>query len=275
MAELKEDNFLTDEEIEGLLAEDGLNEFLTDAELAELELGEVDAEEYLKEIDEVIDNNQEAYRGFRGRRTEGFNEVLDAMKDGRESRKFEAIKKRQEITRKYVTEGKEVWLHMAVDLLDLSELIRRLTADIADKITDTKRLLTVRVEKALRPQIPVELKRAHTKFPQAFIEHPGFLYINSEAYGGYKIWLKPNMPYFFKQFSEMEILSNHEDFQNYTFDKYVERYYVLKSELAKKEVALATKFEKVHTRLDLLEMSVKYFELYTQILKEKNAEDIL
>lgn len=256
---------------------DTLNEdkdFLNDEELDAL-LTEEDAEEYLDEIDEVIDANQEAYRGIRGRKTKGFNEILDAMHEGRTSKKFEAIRLRQEITRQYITEGKEVWLHLAIDVEDLSELIRRLTADLTHKISETKRLLLGRVEKALRVDMPFDLKRVFSKFPQAFIEHPGFLYINSEAYGGYKIWLKPNIPYFYKQFSEMDILQGCEDYTNYTLDKYVERYFVLKAELNKKELALAVKLDKVHTRLDLLEMNVGYFELYTQILKERNAEDVL
>ena len=67
----------------------------------------------------------------------------------------------------------------------------------------------------------------------------------------------------------MDILQGCEDYTNYTFDKYVERYFVLKAELNKKELALAElSFVKLYkARLVRNEYSLAgYFELYTQIL---------
>lgn len=239
------------------------------------ELAAIDIEEYIYETHEVFGT---AYKGsYTGRigvigNKERQDLLVSLMHKATKEKHIERRRRITEIKREYVTSGKELLLHKQVELEDLSKLIEVFTNETIERAEKTKRLLIAKVERALKVNIPRELKATFTKYPQSFVKHPGFLYQSSEFYGGHKIWLRINIPYFFEQFSEMNILQTSEDYVSSKLDKLVEQYYILKNKLSRDEINLATRFDRVKTRLDLLDLGITYYEEYMKLLAERGEE---
>ena len=198
--------------------------------------------------------------------------LISLMNKATREKKIFRIKRITEIKREYAMNNKLHLLQKQVEVEDLSILIAKFTEETIAQIERTKRLLVAKVEKALKAHIPRELKATYTKYPHSFIQHPGFLYQSSAFYGGYKMWLKVNIPYYFEQFSEMNILQTNDDYISSKLDKLVEQYYVLKNKLARDEINLALRFDKVKTRLDLLDMGIVYYDEYMKLLTLRNEE---
>lgn len=141
-----------------------------------------------------------------------------------------------------------------------TEMIERHTAFINKRFT----LL-------LRPFIPLTLKNCKAKYPNAVRVSPGFLYRASTEYGeGLTFWASPDIPYYFKQNTEQEILMTHKARYLYSIDKAIAARQRHVKRRAEKEVTYASLLtqKKINTYFDLLKLNPFWFEaLYKEVIK--------
>ena len=172
-----------------------------------------------------------------------------------------------EIKRYHVMNGLTYLLSEPITRKELKELIDRLTKKDQMAVDRILKAITTKIERLLKQHIPLSLKHQYTMYKDSFIEHPGFMYVCNEYYGGYKIWVKPDIPYYIMQFSEMGVLYEFHIDDMFSIDKMVERYYLASKRLIDLETRLAIKFTRIETRLDLLEMNVKFYDEYMLTVK--------
>jgi hypothetical protein len=237
------------------------------------EFSEMDSEDLLINADDNYDGLED-YSGPRGKVL-----VSDSVKEKQVALmargKREALLARQQrkvdIKREYVSSGKSYLLTEPVSDEDLTAIIEYLTAETQKKCDTLIRVFTAKVEKALRKLIPGELKSCFTKYPQAFIQHPGFIYQCAEFYGGYKLWVQVNIPYYFQQFSEMDVLQTTDIYNTYELDRLVEKYFVLREKIARDEINMAIRFDSIRSLEDLMDLNLKYYDAYVAVREENQA----
>ena len=87
------------------------------------------------------------------------------------------------------------------------QVIPFMTKSLVESIADLKANINRRIAIVMAPLFPEKLRVARALCGTLpFKDHPGFLWIGDEAYGGHKIWVNPDIPYYFAQFSEMAII---------------------------------------------------------------------
>lgn len=158
-------------------------------------------------------------------------------------------------------------------------LIEVLTRPIRQLITKYENYVNNRITKLLLPVIPPPLKLAQLKWPWVFIENPGFMYKTHERMGPVmNFWVTPKVPYFFPQGTEQEILEERDASLTPYFldciDRAILRWYKAKENLAKREVAYATRMIQIrgNTYYHLLLLNPFWFEkLYNEIKAQKNV----
>lgn len=137
---------------------------------------------------------------------------------------------------------------------ELRNLILMLTEErwaVAEKY---RAFIDRRISRYLEILTPIKLRREYAMHPQAFVAHPGFLYIvASEDGSGPSIWVTPKVPYYLPQFTENEALR--ERFKLSPVDYAVKRFYAIRSEIVGKEIEYATKLRHVKTYQHLLNIN--------------------
>ncbi|MEG0578597.1 MAG: hypothetical protein RR490_01635, partial [Niameybacter sp.] len=104
----------------------------------------------------------------------------------------------------------------------------------------------------------------------AFNTHPGFMWICPPMYGSHKLWVNPDIPYYFEQFTELKALEQRYSPEQLSgvhrlVDKYVNALVLL----AKREAGLAIKLTHVDTMEDLLNFDPDMYEFIVELRKEK------
>lgn len=159
-------------------------------------------------------------------------------------------------------------------------VIELLTKPLRLLIVKYETYITNRITKLLAPAIPKPVKLAYLKWPWIFIANPGFMYKTSPHFGEVKqFWVTPKLPYYFKQGTEQTILEERDASLSLYFldciDRAVHRYYNAKENLAKREVAYASKMLNIrgNTYYHLLLLNPFWFEkLYLHVKKEREKE---
>lgn len=156
-------------------------------------------------------------------------------------------------------------------------MIEILTKPVRTLIERYEKHINNRVTRLLRPAIPTAIKIAQLKWPWVFIQNPGFLYTTDRRNGDIKtFWVTPDVPYFFKQGTEQEILEERDLELQYcvldTLDRVIHRWYNARTTLAMREVQYAQKllYIKGNTYYHLLLLNPLWFKkLYDEITSTK------
>lgn len=154
---------------------------------------------------------------------------------------------------------------------ELTHLIELLTENYIATMERCKKHIDKRITRLLNPFIPGLIKSCKAKFPEALKPYPGFLYQASKEYGqGYSLWVNPNIPYYFEQGTEQDIIRREKPDALFSLDKMVSTYWRNKLTLQEKELKYASILisKKINTYYDLLKLNPFWFDkLYEDKIK--------
>ena len=159
------------------------------------------------------------------------------------------------------------------DLISLSTLIETdkikllislLVSEHTRMVDKYKAYINKRLATLLRPLIPRRLKTCKDLFPHSIRVSPGFLYKASEEYGdGLTFWACPDIPYYFKQNSEQNILLEYKPWFLVKVDLAVKYYHAHLNKRADKELQYASLIftKNIRTYYDLLKLNPFWYKL--------------
>lgn len=154
---------------------------------------------------------------------------------------------------------------------ELTHLIELLTESYIATMERCKKHIDKRITRLLNPFIPGLVKSCKAKFPETLKPYPGFLYQASKEYGqGYSLWVNPNIPYYFEQGTEQDIIRREKPDALFSLDKMVSTYWRNKLTLQEKELKYASILisKKINTYYDLLKLNPFWFDkLYEDKIK--------
>lgn len=152
-------------------------------------------------------------------------------------------------------------------------LIKLLTKEYSSIMERCEKYINKRIEKLLKPYIPHMLKVCKARFPESMVKNPGFMYVASKEYGeGKMIWVKPDIPYYFSQGTELEILRENESKFLYAIDKSVVQFHNSRDALAKRELQYAIRLKDVTTFYQLVKKNPFWYDTLIQELKRQADE---
>lgn len=205
--------------------------------------------------DETFEQRREAWNA---RRREALSKKA---KDSSALRKQRKIDINREAFRQ-----NDIMLSDNVSTKQLKQLIASLTNEHKRMIDKLFTYINKRVNDLLRPLIPRALRICAERYPHSIVTSPGFMYKASNEYGENKLfWVTLNVPYYFQQGTEQDILIRNKPEFLYSIDKAIVQYYYHKCTLAEKEVKYATALvnKRIKTYFDLLKYNPFWFaEMY-------------
>ena len=150
-----------------------------------------------------------------------------------------------------------------------------MTKALVESISDLKANINRRIAIVMAPLFPEKLRVARALCGTLpFKDHPGFLWIGDEAYGGHKIWVNPDIPYYFDQFSEMAIIrSKCDENKVAVIDRIIANYMNAVTQLAKRESNIAIKLTRIDTFEELLTYNVDCFLYIYELYKAEKLEE--
>lgn len=186
----------------------------------------------------------------------------------------ETYRERRLAIRREAFDQNVIDLNSEIGTANLKLLISLLVEEhtrMVDKYHDyINRRLTI----LLRPLIPAPLKNCKKRFPNSIVPSPGFLYQASKAFGdSLTFWATPDVPYFFEQNTETEILRKAKASFLIAVDKAVLFYHEHSRKRADKELKYASTLylRNVKTYFDLLRLNPFWFDrLYKYLLENGN-----
>lgn len=155
----------------------------------------------------------------------------------------------------------------------LTKLIQSLTSIHTEMIDKLYTYINNRLGTLLMPLIPRIVKHCAKQFPHSVLKCQGFMYVASKEYGRERyFWATPNIPYFFKQGTEQDILKKYKSTFLYNIDKAISQYDYHRDMLNQKEIRYAAALinKGVRTYFDLLKYNPFWFEkLYRIVTQEE------
>lgn len=182
------------------------------------------------------------------------------------------------IKRTIVEEGKVALLSELIPDKLLKSIIPFKTASVVNSIAQYKDAINRRIANCISPLLPEKIRVARAICgSRPFKEHPGFLWKTPKEYGDYSMWVNPDIPFFFDQFTEMQIMREKCDTRKIaSIDKAVQSYMQSVAILGKREASLAIKLLRINTFEELLNFDVEAFEyVYAQYKKQQEEEAAL
>ena len=158
-----------------------------------------------------------------------------------------------------------------VEKESIKKLISLLVKEHTRMISRYEAFINKRLTALLNPLIPKRLRLCKAAYPDSIRASPGFLYRASEEFGGGTFWATPDVPYFFAQNTEQEILKEKKPEFLVSVDKAVVLYNEHKEKRTKKELKYATAIvqKRVGSYFDLLKLNPFWFEaLYNDLTKK-------
>lgn len=187
-------------------------------------------------------------------------------KEAKDEKKRQAKLRRIEIQREAM-KSKAINIYDSISKNELKQLIVLLTKDYVALMDKCKKYVDKRLTQLLRPYIPNMIKQCKGRYPDSMIEHPGFVYVASNEYGkGILMWVNPDIPYYFAQGTEMELLREHEAKFLFAIDKAVVQYDYNKKVLSEKEVKFAVRLRSCSTFYDLVKINPFWYDILAQYL---------
>lgn len=156
-----------------------------------------------------------------------------------------------------------------VDKAHLRLLVEVLTRKYTNDMNRYSGYVNKRLTKLLSPLIPHRLRLCRIAYPNAFKQHPGFLYRASKEYGqGLTFWATPDIPYYFEQGTEQGVIEGSDPSLLYAVDKAIAAFNEVREKRKEVEVKSASKLlrSRIKTYFDLLKLDPYWFEaLYNEI----------
>lgn len=159
----------------------------------------------------------------------------------------------------------------AIEDNSIKLLISLLVKEHTRMIDKYEAFINRRLSILLNPFIPKRLRICKMLYPDSIKACPGFLYRASKEFGNsLTFWAMPNIPYYFAQNTEQEILIKNKPEFLIAIDKSVAFYHDHKNKRTSKELKYASTIIRngVHTYFDLLKLNPFWFEiLYDDLIK--------
>lgn len=183
--------------------------------------------------------------------------------------------RRMFIKRELVKADNVLFLQEIISKRFKKEVIPFMTKNLVESIADLKVNIERRIAVVMAPLFPDKLRVARALCGnRPFKDHPGFLWIGDEAYGGHKVWVNPDIPYYFDQFSEMAIIrSKCDENKVAAIDRLIANYMNAIAQLAKRESSIAIKLTRVNTFEELLIYNVDCFLYIYELYKADKLEE--
>lgn len=153
---------------------------------------------------------------------------------------------------------------------NLKLLISLLVQEHTQMIDKYSRFINRRLAALLNPFIPRRLRMCKELYPNSIRICPGFLYRASKEFGQGKVfWASPNIPYYFEQNKEQQILIERKSEFLVSVDKAVANFHVHNEKRATKEMKYASLIiqKGVGTFFELLRLNPFWFETLYNYLK--------
>lgn len=203
---------------------------------------------------------------------EEWNHAKAVWDEAKKNKRLEMKQRKLEIQREAINSTFiNIYSKMSNDNKRL--LIELLTQEYSKIMIRSEKFINKRIEALLKPYIPHILKMCKARFPEAMIQNPGFMYVASKEYGeGKMIWVTPNIPYYFAQGTEMQVLRENEEKFLYAIDKAVVQFHKSRETLAEREMRYAMKLRSVTTFYELVQKNPFWYDTLIQELR-KRAEN--
>lgn len=184
-----------------------------------------------------------------------------------------AKRKRAEIKKALALSGNTNLLVSFLTRDTKAYLLARMIQPYKDAIEKANTILNLKIEHLLNALIPTRLRADRAAFGQRpFVKHPGFFWLCGEDVGYLKIWVEPDIIYYFEQHTEMAYL--HKAYAPSVLksvDKFVEKYLKAVSNLKTRSNTLRARLTRVDDYEGLLNFNPDLAEeLLDEILSEKN-----
>lgn len=172
--------------------------------------------------------------------------------------------------------SKFIDIYSLIPINELKLLIEIFTKEHERMVSRMHAFIYKRIRLILLPYIPKDVRKVWNKYPECFIKNPGFLYTASDEYGeSCSLWVTPNIPYYFTQGYEMQILREFERPYLFLIDKAVAKYNYHKEQLVSKETSYALKLRRVKTFYDLVKLNPFWYEiLVRELIKTGRRPDM-
>ena len=157
----------------------------------------------------------------------------------------------------------DIYLSNVMPKEAFTSLIKSLTDEHRAIMGKLHEYINRRLTVLLKPLIPRIVKTCAERYPQTMQHSPGFMYKASNEYGSGKcFWATPDIPYFFIQGTEQDVLKKNKPEFLFRIDKAVAQYFYHDSVLAQKEVKFASVLisNNIKTYFDLLKYNPFWFE---------------
>lgn len=129
-----------------------------------------------------------------------------------------------------------------------------------------------RLAMLLRPFIPRKLVLCKRLYPESIRVSPGFLYRASEEYGGgITFWATPDIPYYFAQNTEQDVLIERKPLFLVNIDRAVKFHHEHSIKRSEKELRYASLIykKKIKTYFDLLRLNPFWYDILYKDLANK------
>ena len=161
------------------------------------------------------------------------------------------------------------------DLQTLAKALTEKQSAIADRAAESA---NKRLKRLLNSLIPVPVRRMYISYPWVIRRCPGFIYSaiyntpkqNRPAGQEVNFWATPDIPYYFRQGTEVNILSVYRTDFLYLVDNAVNTYFKYQELQEDKALSIASRIikNKVQTYFDLLMYNPRWFEILYNIIKD-------
>lgn len=178
------------------------------------------------------------------------------------------------VTRAAVNQN-DVMLSDPVTQEQLKMLIAELVKDHTATIDGLFEYINKRFSDLLRPLVPRALQNCAKAYPQSVKRCKGFMYKASYEFGkGHCFWATPDIPYFFTQGTEQELLEKVKPDFLYRIDKAIANYMHHIDMRTTKELKYASVLVDRHvkTYYDLLKYNPFWFETLYKLVTNKELE---
>lgn len=167
------------------------------------------------------------------------------------------------------------------DLQALTRIVAEKQVTIAERAQASA---NKRLKRLLNSLIPIPIRRLYNTYPWVVKRCPGFVYDTvyigrtagsgrGKDMNGHRIlfWATPNVPYYFRQGTEQNILLKYRPEMIYLVDNAVNMYYKYQNAQEAKALGVATRIIKnnVKTYFDLLMYNPRWFELLYNLAKNE------
>lgn len=238
------------------------------------ELSNRELREFLAEIEVDDDDINEAERQYEQQTS------LDAEIDALTQEKYNPRNK-EHAARKYAinqsafTQSK-IPLTTPITKDQLKRLVYLLTEKQRQVMENHEAFINRRLTRLLSPFIPYRIKRCKLFHPEVIRMSKGFMYQASKEFGqGKTFWATPNIPAYFKQGEELELLRRERPEFLFQVDKTIAWYNRVKTELGQRELAIATRLMTLNegSWYSLLKLNPHWFEmLFNDVTQSKLCE---